>query len=280
MADIAMRLGSDVLVVQGPMGTQLMARGFDAETPLDLLNLTEPEEVAELHVRYRAGGADCGLTNTFGASRARLAAHGLERLVRDINLEGARLARDAGFTHLLGCIGPCGEQDARRAADDYAEQAGYLAEGGVEAFLLETFVSLDDAVAAVEAVRRAVGLPVLACMAFAPGGVDPAEAAGLLEKAGAAAVGCNCMPIQRTVETVALMRASCALPIVALPSAGAGATGDDGAPTRPDGPDEFARAGIDLLRAGARVVGSCCGSTPACTGALFATVGGVVFPEQ
>ena len=313
MADIELRLGSDVLVVQGPMGTELAKMGYDPADCLPLLNLVEPEDVEELHRRYREAGADCGLTNTFLATSSRLAEHGLAGSAQQINLEGVRLAREAGFTHVLGCIGPCGIEveagsgaafldaagDAEAhgeaaerfplfgaASEQYAEQAAYLAAGDVDAVMLQTFVSVDDALAAVDGVRRACDLPVLACMTF-PTAVDaetpgtvPTDAARLLERAGAAAIGCNCMPIDATVAAIAQMTAACDVPLVAMPSAGEPTSGEDGEPVWPADPDDFARASLDLLRAGARVVGSCCGATPACTGAIFATVGGVEFHER
>ena len=309
MADIQMRLGTDVLVVQGPMGTELARIGFDPDDCLPLLNIVEPEEIEQLHRRYRDAGADCAVTNTFLATSSRLAEYGLAGSAAQINIEGVRLARAAGFPHVLGCIGPCGieveassgEAYARAGGDpdllaqvtekfplfmaaveQYAEQAAYLASADVDGILLETFASVDDAVAAVAGAGRETDVPLLACMTWPsvsakPG--EPAQSARLLELAGASAVGCNCMCIDDTVQCAAEMSGACGLPVIALPSAGVPVKGEDGEPSWPSGPDDFARASLDLLRAGARILGSCCGSTPACTGAIFATVGGTVFPE-
>lgn len=303
MADIQLRLGSDVLVVQGAMGTVLEAEGFGpaGETCYPFLSLTEPETVEDLHRRYLDAGADCALTNTFLATSSRLATFGLEGQAEQINRMGVRLARGLGFQHVLAAMGPCGIEaetgdeggDAvavRRAAavENYAEQAAYLALEGPDALLLETFTELDDALAALEGVRRSCDVPVIACLSFGTGedgalatcdGVAPAEAARALQDAGAVAVGCNCMAIDDTVAAVEQMAAGCTAPLVALPSAGIPVKGADGAPVWPAGPDDFAAASVRLLRAGARVIGSCCGSTPACTGAIYATVGGVQFPE-
>ena len=303
MADIALRLGSEVLVVQGAIGTQLMAQGFDADTPLPLLNLTEPETVLELERTYRAVGADCGVTNTFCATSSRLAAHGLVAQTVAINVEGVRLCREAGFPHVLASVGPCGvvpeqgsgeaqvaepvaDAEAAKApgwperfgvaVEQYAEQIEALASAAPDAILLETFTNLDDAVAALTAATRACDLPVIASMCLSQAGApEPEEAARILQRAGAAVVGCNCMDIEATVDAVTRMRAATSLPIIARPSAGTPVPGRDGRPTHPAGPDAFADASVRLLRAGATLIGSCCGSGPAATGAISATVGGV-----
>ncbi len=307
MADIELRLGNDVLVVQGALGTMFEAQGFGSwdETCYPFLNLTEPETVEDLHRRYLAAGADCAVTNTFMATSSRLAPFGLLPYTEEINRAGVRLARGVGFQHVLAAMGPCGvevepgggsaalaSQDAPdgslpdqvctpgygAAVELYAEQAAALACEAPDAILLETFTDLDDALAAIEGVRRACDLPVLACMSFVPGGPDPAEAARALVRAGAAAVGCNCMGVDETVAAVEAMRPAVDVALVARPSAGIPAVEPDGTVRHPLGPDGFAEAAVRLVRAGANIVGSCCGSTPACTGAVYAAVGGVGLP--
>ncbi len=308
MADIELRLGVDVLVIQGAMGTMLAAQGFGPaqETCYPFLNLTEPETVEELHRRYLDAGADCAVTNTFLATSSRLAAFGLEGCTDQVNVEGVRIARGLGFQHVLASVGPCGVEvepgsgvaalhaeevadaacapaDGRApsylaAVEQYAEQVAALASAGPDAILLETFTQVDDALAAIEASRRVCGLPVLACMALAAG-PDLAEraaaAARLLAEAAAAAVGCNCMAVEDTVVVVNAMRAACDLPLIARPNAGTPRELPDGTLRWPFGPDDFAAAAPRLLKAGATLVGSCCGSNPACTGALFASIGGI-----
>lgn len=307
MPGITERLGAEVLVVQGAVGTYLQDRGFEGCMPA--LNLEEPEAVEDLHRLYRLAGADCALTNTFLATSSQLAREGLSAHTQQINVAGVRLAQAAEFPHVLAAMGPCGvavepgsglaalrarDQAAEKgdvadaegpapgyacAREQYLEQAAALASAGPDAVLLQTFTDLDDALAAMDAVRQACDLPVLACMAFVgPDAPDPADCARALELAGAVAVGCNCMDFDATVAALEAMCASCSLPLVALPSAGtphqvAGRT------VWPAGPDDFADASVRLLRAGARVIGSCCGSTPACTGAVYAAVGGLEFPR-
>ena len=311
MADIALRLGKDVLVTQGPMGTQLMAQGFDSDTPLPLLNLTEPEIVEELHRLYRTAGADCAITNTFMATSANLAPYGLAGDVAHINEEGVRIARAQGFPHVLASVGPCGvtvepgsgtavlagekagASDEARAAgawpesygtavELYAEQIAALAAGDPDALLLETFTSLDDALAAVEAARRTCELPVIVSMTFledaSAAKVTPEQAAEVLAQAGVACVGCNCMGVDACVDAIERMHGACDLPLIARPSAGAPVAQPDGSLRWPLGPADFEAAALRLLKAGARVIGCCCGGTPAITGALYATVGGLQLP--
>lgn len=288
MADIELRLGRDMLVVQGAMGTMLEAQGFGpaAETCYPFLNLEEPETVEQLHRSYLAAGADCAVTNTFLATSSRLARFGLEGCVDQINAAGVRLARGVGFQHVLASVGPCGVEVETgggasspgfgAAMEQYAEQVAALASAGPDAILLETFTSTDDALAALEASRRVCGLPVLACMFFTgrPGGPDPAEAARALALAGAAAVGCNCMGVEETLAAVSAMKAAVGVPIIARPSAGVPSRTASGQLRWPIGPDGFFDAAGRLLEAGATLIGSCCGSTPACTGAIYAAVGG------
>ena len=212
MADIELRLGSDVLVVQGAMGTMFEAAGFGGpgETCYPFLNLTEPETVEELHRRYLAAGADCAVTNTFLATSSRLAPYGLLAYAEQINREGVRLARGVGFQHVLAAVGPCGVEvepgsglaalaaseapdgavyppeacapGYGAAVEQYAEQIAALACEGPDAVLLETFTDLDDILAAVDAARRVCDLPVMACLSFVHGpggrGLEPRSRRG------------------------------------------------------------------------------------------------------
>lgn len=166
------------------------------------------------------------------------------------------------------------------AVDQYAAAAAALALGEPDGLLVESFSSIDDVLAAVEGARRACSLPVVVTMTFAAGPVAPAEAARLLVQAGAAAVGCNCMDVDAGVRVIEEMRPAVQVPLVARPSAGIPVEGADGQLVWPLGPEDFAEASVRLLKAGASVIGSCCGSTPACTGAIFATVGGLELPER
>ncbi len=305
MADIEVRMSSQVVVVQGAMGTMLLAMGFDGCLPF--LNLTEPETIEDLHRRYREAGADCAVTNTFLATPDRLQEFGLAEHMAKINEVGVRLARRAGFPHVLGSMGPCCVEvepgaglavlKARRlnavealtaegpapsyssAVEQYAAQAAALASAGPDALLVEGFVRLDDALAAIDGARRATDLPVIATMALtADNPIDPADAAQALVEMGACAVGCNCMDVDATLAALAAMLPAVEVPLVARPSAGNPVENAEGILIWPLGPDDFAEAAVEELKAGATVLGSCCGSTPACTGAIYAAVGGIELP--
>ena len=308
MPGITERLGSDVLVVQGAVGTYLAQKGFEGN--VCSLNLEEPDAIEQMHQLYRIAGADCAVTNTFCATSSCLASEGLAGQVGAINMEGVRLAREAGFPHVLAAMGPCGVQvepgsglaalEARASCDEaaaaaqaqgpavgyasareqYLEQAAALSAAAPDAILLETFTSLDDALAALDAAQTACDLPVFVCMSFVgPDAPDAAECARILERAGVAAVGCNCMAPEETLACVRAMRAACALPLIALPSAGVPRELPRRGFVWPVSPDDFAVAAARLVAAGASLVGSCCGSTPACTGAMYAAVGGTALPE-
>lgn len=303
MPGICERLGSDVLVAQGAVGTYLAQRGFEGNTCA--LNLEEPDAIEQMHRLYRVAGADCAVSNTFLATSNRLAREGLAAQTQAINMEGVRLARAAEFPHVLAAMGPCGiavepgsgtatlearlaggerAQEAQAqgvcegyacAREQYLEQASALAAAAPDAILLQTFTSLDDALAALDAARQACDLPVLVCMSLVgPDAPDAAECASTLERAGAAGVGVNCMDARASEAAVAQMRAACGLPLVAMPSAGTTVSTPRG-PVWRTNPDAFAEVAKRLVAAGASVVGSCCGTTPSHTAAIYAAVGGM-----
>ena len=139
MPGITERLGSDVLVVQGAVGTYLAQKGFEGN--VCSLNLEEPDAIEQMHQLYRIAGADCAVTNTFCATSSCLASEGLAGQVGAINMEGVRLAREAGFPHVLAAMGPCGVQ----------------VEPGSGLAALEARASCDEAAAAAQAQGPAVG---------------------------------------------------------------------------------------------------------------------------
>jgi len=156
------RLAEGTVVFDGAMGTMLYARGVFLNRCFDELNLSSPGLVRQVHAEYLEAGAEVLETNTFGAHRFKLGPHGLEAQVRRINREGARIAREAaaGRALVAGAIGPLGKPLApighvrhEEAEDAYKDQAEGLLEGGVDLFLLETMPSLDQAKAALRAVR-------------------------------------------------------------------------------------------------------------------------------
>jgi homocysteine S-methyltransferase len=262
------------------MGTQLYARGVPYERCFDELNLLEPATVQAVHTAYIHAGADVIETNTFAANRAQLARFGIERAVRDLNLRGVRIAREAKEVcgrdvFLAGSVSsvgqplePSGMLSLAEAKSIFVEQIEALLEGGVDLLILETFGSLAELRAAVEGARAVSrDLPIVASLslladAFA---VEPAARADILaelQSLEVAALGVNCGGGPReALEALASLATATAVPLIVMPNAGH--------PTLSGGrhhyvatPPYFADYASRFLEAGARLVGGCCGTTP------------------
>ena len=286
--DIREKLDGRLLVGDGAVGTLLADRGV--AQPYNKANLTHPQLVRSLHEEYLRAGARVIETNTFTANRLKLAGGNLEEQVREINAGGARLAREAAdtlpraeYAFVLGSIGPLGRPLApvgsvlpEEAKDIFAEQAEALLEGGADALLLETFTDLAELKLAYEAVAS-LGAPVIAYKTFVEDGEAlamglPARVAREIsswssEDSGPILVGTNCtVGPQRMLEIVEQMVAEvggvAAYPNPGLPQFIHGAIRYN------QDTEHFAKYGVELARAGARLIGGCCGTTPAHVKAL------------
>jgi methionine synthase I (cobalamin-dependent)/5,10-methylenetetrahydrofolate reductase len=272
------RIAEGVVVCDGAMGTMLYARGVFVNRCFDELNLSNPDLVRSVHEEYFEAGADVVETNTFGAHRFKLGPHGFEAQVRKINREGARLAREAahGRGLVAGSVGPLGKplepfgnvayQDAVAA---YTEQVGGLLEGGVDLFLLETMPSLDQAQAALDAVRAQSELPIVVSLTFNEEGTTfygdkPEDVVRTLEGWGVPVIGANCsqgpQPMLETIQRMAAVVTTAKLS--AMPNAGAPAL-VEGRYVYLCTPEYMASYGRRFLAAGVSFVGGCCGTTPA-----------------
>jgi len=276
-------LARKILLADGAMGTQLMRAGLPADKPSEWWNIEEPLIVAEVHRAYAKAGSDLVLTNTFGGSPLKLAKAGLGERMREINLTAVKLARNAVDAGVLvaGDIGPTGDLleplgPARpdQMRENYAQQARTLAEGGADLLILETFFDLREALLALEGAAP-TGLPVIASMTFdlkdgqaATFNGDQAGAcARTLLAAGAAAVGANCtLTIDGMIEVIGQMRPDDGAPLVCQPNAGQPEV-QDGCLIYRETPEHFAALIPRLLDAGVRLIGGCCGTTPAFIGA-------------
>jgi 5-methyltetrahydrofolate--homocysteine methyltransferase len=278
MTDILKRLETDILLLDGAFGTELMARGIAAGEVSELWVLEKPDVIAEIHKNYFDAGADIVLTNTFGGTDMKLAAFDLGDKMEEINRNAAQIARsrcpegkfvagDIGPTGKL--IKPYGDAEPDELVQAFARQAKALAEGGVDLFIIETMMDLTEALAAVSGVKEA-GLPVFVSLTydkkprgyFTMMGNKPADAARALVEAGADGVGTNCtLRIGDMVDLVAEIRDAVSVPVFVEPNAGSPEL-VDGKAKYVDGPEEFAAVVPNLVKAGANIVGGCCGTTP------------------
>jgi methionine synthase I (cobalamin-dependent)/5,10-methylenetetrahydrofolate reductase len=260
----------------GAMGTMLYSRGVYINRCYDELNLVQPDLVGDIHRAYVRAGAEVLETNSYGANRLKLARHGLEDRLRDINARAAQVARAAAGDRVCvaGAMGPLGlriEPYGPTSADEaralFAEQAEALLEGGVDLFVLETFADLDEVRQAVLAVRGLCDLPVVAQMVIredgrTPLGTDAATVAERLDEWGVDVVGLNCsVGPSAMLQAVERMLPATDLPLSTQPNAGLPRE-VDGRTIYMASPEYMATYAARLIRRGVRFVGGCCGTTP------------------
>ena len=286
--DILQRLASGgVLIADGATGTMLQAAGLPVGTPGEAWILERPEEIMQLHRAHVEAGSQIILTSTFGATRARLKAAGLDVQVTEINRQAAELARQmAGDdVYVAGDIGPSGEMMVpigsltyKAAVELFAEQAQALAAGGVDFIYIETMSDLQEAKAAVEGARKGCDLPVFCSFSFdthgrTSMGVSPSQAAQAMAELGVPVTGANCGHApEEVLDRLPEMRG--AAPdayLVAKPNAGVPRMIKRQAvyDATPERMADLARRYVDL---GARIVGACCGSSPAHIAAIGAAI--------
>jgi homocysteine S-methyltransferase len=270
-------LDERVLVCDGAMGTLLYAQGVFVNRSFDSLNLSDPSRVRAVHEAYVRAGADVLETNTFGANRVKLRAFGLGNSLRDINLKGARLARDAAGSaaYVAGAMGPLGlriepwgRTPREKALEYFREQAQALVEGGVDLFILETFRDVNEICAAVAAVRSVCSLPIVAQMTVEDDGnsldgTPPEQFAPALRESGADVVGLNCsIGPAHMLETLERMSMVTASHLSAQPNAGQPRE-LDGRTIYLTSPEYMASYARRFVERRVRLVGGCCGTTPA-----------------
>jgi homocysteine S-methyltransferase len=265
-----------VYVFDGAMGTMLYSRGVYINRCFDELNLSNADLVAGLHRDYVRAGADIIETNTYGANRVKLAAYGLEDKIRDINLAGARLAREAAGERafVAGAIGPLGIRiepygptSIEEARSIFRQQAESLLEGGVDLFILETFSDVAEIHPALLAVREVCDLPIVAQMTIQNDGntsygTSPEIFTRRLDEWGADVIGLNCsVGPAAMLDALEKMREVTTRKLSAQPN--------NGLPRRVEGrmfymtsPEYMAKYAKRLIQAGAKFVGGCCGTTP------------------
>lgn len=272
-----------VLLADGAMGTQLQQAGLEPGGSGEAWNLERPDAVLAIQRGYVDAGSDCLLTNTFGACRIMLERHSLADRVAEINARGVDLAREAfggrpGF--VIGDVGPFGglmepygevPRDAVAAA--FREQAAALVEAGADAVIVETQTALEETGLGIAAAREAGAACVIASMAFDLNrdgkdvrtmmGVRVEQAAEVLQEAGADVLAINCgtgVDLAWAARILQRYRSASDLPLMAKPNNGLPELIDMQVVYRQT-PEQMVAGIDDLLAAGARIVGGCCGTT-------------------
>ena len=275
-----------VHVFDGAMGTLLYSRGVFVNVCYDELSLSRPELVQGIHQEYVAAGAEILETNTFGANPVKLSSYGLEDRTEEINAVAAGLARKAAGAEVAvaGAVGPLGIRiepwgptSLEEATDFFRRQVAGLLEGGVDAFVLETFSDLTEIECAARAVRAACDLPVVAQMTVGPDGktqygAEGAQLARKLSELDVEVIGLNCAVGPAVMlDAIEEMSEVTTLPLSAQPNAGLPRTVRDRKIylASPEYMAQYARRMIDV---GVRFVGGCCGTTPDHTQKMVAAV--------
>lgn len=287
------RLKDNVLLFDGAFGTMLYSHGIFINRCYDELNLSMPKLIKKIHAEYVKAGADCIETNTFGANRFKLAAHGFKEKLYEINKQGAALAREvAGAgTLVAGSIGPLGIRiepwgptSLEEAKEAFKEQAEALRDGGVDLFILETFSNLSEIHQAVLAVRETCGLPVIASATVGDDGkttfgTGAEKITRRLDDWGVDVIGLNCSTgphaMLQVVEKIVHITDK---PISAIPNAGRPrmVEGRNFYLTSAEYMAEYARR---FILAGAKIIGGCCGTTPEYIKAMRKAISSII-PRQ
>ena len=285
-ARLTERIKQEPLILDGAMGTQLIARGIQVGACNEYLNIDSADIISDIHNAYLLAGSDAIITNTFGANKYILARHGFAEEAARINKAGAELARRVAGEekYILGGIGPSGDfleplgaLKPNELRDAFTEQAEALLAGGADGFIIETVTALDEAVLAIEATKSIAGdLPVLVSMSFDRAGdsfktmmgVGVEAAVSRIVHMNVDAVGFNCgtLSLDDYVELaqsfVSAVRAlSDDVAVCAEPNAGKPELVDGKAVYKVT-PEDFAAAAEKIHSAGVKIIGGCCGTGP------------------
>ncbi|MFZ0033364.1 MAG: homocysteine S-methyltransferase family protein [Sedimentisphaerales bacterium] len=281
------KISEGIFLLDGAMGTQLIARGIKGGVCNDYLNIDSPDTIFGIHRAYFQAGSNAVLTNTFGANKFALGRHGLGDKVKEINTAAVKIARRAAGEgrYVLGDIGPSGDfleplgnLKADELANAFRQQAEVLLAGGVDGFIIETMTSLDEAAIAIEAVKSVScdELPVFASMAFdkvAKGfktmmGVDVESAVAKMVSLDVNVVGFNCgtSSLDEYVELAkkfvsAVNTLDKKVLVFAEPNAGKPEL-VDGRTIYKVSSEDFASAAEKIHSAGVNIIGGCCGTGP------------------
>ena len=265
-----------IVFIDGATGTELQKKGMPAGVCPEKWIIDNPDAIRELQAAYYAAGSDIVLAPTFTASRIKLAEYGLEDNLVEMNRQLVRLTRSvAGDKGLVAAdismtgkqLFPLGDLMFEDLVDCYKEQVAAILEEGVDLFVVETMMSLQECRAAVLAIKETCDLPIIVSLTFNPDGktlygTSPDTAMIVLESMGVDCVGMNCSTgPEAMLPLVNEMAAVANIPIIVKPNAGLPEL-EDGKTVYKMGPKEFTDACVKLYEAGASLFGGCCGSTP------------------
>jgi 5-methyltetrahydrofolate--homocysteine methyltransferase len=268
-----------ILVSDGAWGTEMTKCGFNPGDCPELMNADKPDVIRAITRSYVEAGSDIILTNTFGGSPQKLARYGLENRTEELNEKGARLSVESakGKALVFASVGSTGEflepLGTLKAVDlikSFGRQVKAFAAAGVDGVVIETMTDLGETICALKAVKENSYLPVICSMTFDKGiqgyatmmGIKPDQAIDILEESRADAVGANCSTgIEDIIEVARIMRSQSCLPLWMKPNAGLPELVGEKTVYR-ESPEQMASFIHDLLKAGATIVGGCCGSTP------------------
>jgi len=270
----------EVLVSDGATGTNLQEKGLPVGSAAEIWVLECPEAIQDLNRAFIDAGSDILLTCTFGGTKLRLSASSLEDKFEEINRKAIELTRQVGQGHdvlVAGSIGPTGHMLAplgtvsvEEAEQNFREQARLLIEGGVDLIVIETQFDINEALAAIRGVRAVdTNVPLVCSFSYDRGirtmmGVKPEDMAAQIGEMPVDVLGVNCgRSLSENLEVLTHLQAVTDKPIWFKPNAGLPETDDEGNATYSVLPVEMGALVPGWLEAGARIVGGCCGTSPA-----------------
>lgn len=282
-----------VVLLDGATGTNLQKAGMPVGVCPEQWILENPQVLVDLQKRYVEAGTDILFAPTFTANRIKLEEYGLQDKLEEMNRSLVELSKEAagGKSFIAGDLTMTGEQlyplgdlQFEELVEVYKEQVQAILAAGVDLFVVETMMSLQECRAAVLAIRELCDLPVMVSLTYNEDGrtlygTDPATAVVVLQSLGADAVGMNCSTgPDAMLAPMAQMAEYATIPLLAKPNAGMPELEDGKTVFRVE-PEEFAAAGKELVEKGAGILGGCCGTTPEHIRALKAAVEGMTPPK-
>jgi len=280
MIPLLERLKEETLVCDGALGTMLMQNNMPKDVCPDLWGTENSDLLSSIHKSYIESGADMITTNTFGANRIKLKRFNLEDKVADINKRAVEIAHEASKdkAYILGDIGPTGEYlkpvggiEPEEMLHNFKEQAELLSKAGVDAIILETMSDMEELKQAIMAVKESVKLPLIASMTFqilegkgfrTTSGISIPQFVDYSLLAGCDVIGANCsLVIDEMIQLISEIRALSTTFIIAQANAGMPKIVDNDT-VYEESPEKFAEAMPAIVKAGANIIGGCCGTTP------------------